>query len=270
MSNPNYSTSTSNKYMDANISIIEFESRHVVGANFFTDVDLTQIENIRMRESQKENHNRSPYTAFVVKAVAKALSEFPYANARLFPRVPFLPLGRILVRFKHHDIAVAAERTGPDMEATAFCDILRHADAQALPEVVTWLHALSHADLNNNKQWRDFSQTIRRLPRWLAALMIRMPCFIPSLWVKYRGGAALVSSPGKYGVDVISATWVWPLGVSFGLVKPRPVVRGDQVVACPTFTLTLSFDRRMLAGAQAARLFRRIVEILETAETEIA
>src|SRR5206468_3362367 len=91
-----------------------------------------------------------------------------------------------------------------------------------------------------------------------------------SLWVKWRGGAVLVSSPAKYGVDVVVGSWSHPLGVSFGLVKPRPVVRDGAVVARTTFTLTLNFDRRVMAGAQAARFFRRVVERLERAETELA
>ncbi len=50
---------------------------------------------------------------------------------------------------------------------------------------------------------------------------------------------------------------------SFGLAKPRPVVRDGSVVVRPTFTLTLNLDRRLMAGAQAARFFERIVELLE-------
>ena len=80
----------------------------------------------------------------------------------------------------------------------------------------------------------------------------------------------LVSSPAKYGVDVVVGTWSHPLGVSFGLVKPRPVVRGTEIVACLTFALTLNFDRRVMAGAQAARFFKRMVDLLEHAETEMA
>ncbi len=76
----------------------------------------------------------------------------------------------------------------------------------------------------------------------------------------------LISSPAKYGVDAVSATWSWPLGISFGLVKTRAVVREEQVVACPTFTLSLNFDRRIMAGAPAGKFFRRIVQALETAE----
>ena len=41
-------------------------------------------------------------------------------------------------------------------------------------------------------------------------------------------------------------------------------------MASPTFTLILNFDRRVMAGAQAARFFKRMVDLLEHAETALA
>lgn len=260
----------SGKFSDANVSIVEFESKRIVGVNFFAEVDLSRIEAYRRDPANESGGRRVPYTAFVVKATARALREFPYANARLFPRFPKFLLGTSTVRFTRADMAVAVERSQPGMEGTAFCDILRSADERSLGEISDWLQVLSQATPENNQQWREFSRTIERLPRWLASLAIRMPCFLPSYWVKYRGGAAVVSSPAKYGVDAIGATWVWPVGVSFGLVKDRAVVRDGQIVACPTFMLTMSFDRRLMAGAQAAHFFRRIVDLLESPENELA
>ena len=42
------------------------------------------------------------------------------------------------------------------------------------------------------------------------------------------------------------------------------------VVVRPTFNFGLSWDRRVMAGAQAARFFRRVIEILLGATTELA
>src|SRR5205807_2105439 len=126
------------------------------------------------------------------------------------------------------------------------------------------------ADVSSNEQWRSFSRLVTRFPHWLATLVIRLPVFFPELWVRYRGGAAGISSPARYGVDIVAATWTHPLGFSYGLVKERPIAVEGAVVVRPTFTLTLNFDRRIMAGAQAARFFARVVEILERAETTMA
>jgi pyruvate/2-oxoglutarate dehydrogenase complex dihydrolipoamide acyltransferase (E2) component len=256
-----------NKFSEATRRIVEYEIRPGNTVSFTADVDLTEVEAVRAAAAA--SGRRPSYTAFVVNAVALALRDFPYANRRVCRR-PWLPLGARLQKFLRCDVAVAVERDFPGSEATAFIDIVRDADRASLAEITDALHALATCDASTNQQWREFSGVITRLPQWLSTLLIRLPCFVPALWVKWRGGAALISSPAKYGVDAVIGTWSHPLGVSFGLVKPRPVVRDGQIVSRTTFTLTLNFDRRVMAGAQAARFFRRITERLERAETEMA
>jgi pyruvate/2-oxoglutarate dehydrogenase complex dihydrolipoamide acyltransferase (E2) component len=258
------------RFFRANRSIVEYEIRPGNTVTFLHEVDLTEVEAIR-RTAKDTGLEAPSYTTFVVKAVALALRDFPYANRRIWGWwwVPFF--GTRLQKFDTVDIAVACERNVPGAEVATFVDIIRDADKLSLAEVTAWLRNLHTCDVTNNQQWRSFSTIIRRLPHWLSTVLIRLPCFVPSLWVKYRGGAALISSPAKYGVDVVAATWSSPLGVSFGLVKPRPVVRDDgEIVACRTFWFTLNFDRRVMAGAQAARFCKRIIDVLERAESELA
>lgn len=255
-----YSLEPKNKFFTANRQIVEYELRPGRTVTFLSEVDLTEVERIR----RAAGADRPSYTAFVAKAIATALREFPYANQRVCRRI-WMPFARArLQRFEHIDIAVAAERGVEGAEGVAFVDVLRQVDQLSLAEVTKWLHELARADESTNQQWRDYSRTVRALPNWLSVWLIRLPYFVPRLWVRFRGGAVLISSPAKYGVDAVAATWSWPLGVSFGLVKMRPVVREEMVVPCPTFTLTLNFDRRVMAGAQAGRFFNRIVAALES------
>lgn len=258
-----------NRFFEATRQIVEFEIRPGNTVTFLADVDLTEIDRIR-QQAAAAGRRKPSYTAFVAKAIALALREFPYANRRLCRRVWLPFLAPRLQQFHHCDIAVACERDLPGVEVATFADILRDADLVSLEEATDWLHKLATCDVTNNAQWRAYSTVINRLPNWLSTLIVRLPYFVPSFWVKFRGASVLISSPARYGVDVMVATWSWPLGVSFGLVKPRAAVRDGQVVPCPMFTLTLNFDRRIMAGAQAARFFKRFVDILEHAETEMA
>jgi pyruvate/2-oxoglutarate dehydrogenase complex dihydrolipoamide acyltransferase (E2) component len=266
VSNAAYTIEPKNRYFEAIRAIAEYEIRPGNTVMFLSEVDLTEIERVRARATAGR---RPSYTAFVVKAVAVVLCDFPYANRRVCRR-PWLPFSGVrLQKFRHSDVAVACERDIPGAESMAFLDVLRDADRLSLAEITEALHDLAVCDPSTNKQWREFSTLVARLPSWLSTRLIRLPCLAPTLWAKYRGGAVLVSSAAKYGVDVVAGTWTHPLGVSFGIARRRPVVRGEAIMACPTFTLTLSFDRRVMAGAQAARFFRRIVERLENAETEM-
>ncbi len=259
-----YQIEPRNKIFEAFCAIPESEFFPGHTVSFLSEVDLTAIEQVR---ADAPKGAKPSYTAFVVKAVALALKDHPYANRRVCRRVWPPLLGVRLQRFLRRDIAVAIERDFPGTEAAAFLDVIRDADRLPLTALTEKLRQLSTADVATNQQWREFSTIIARLPHRLAMRLIRLPLSFPGLWVKYRGGAVLVSSPAKYGVDAVLGTWSHPLGISFGLVKPRPVVVGSEIVARPTFALTMNFDRRVMAGAQAARFFKRIVDALTHAET---
>lgn len=264
-----YRIEPKNRFFEANRRIVEYEIRPAYTVSFVTEVDLTSVEAVR-RAAEVEGHPKPSYTAFVAKALGLALREFPYANRRVCRRAWLWFLGPRLQCFTGCDIAIAVERQVPGAESVAFVDVLRGAADQSVWEITAWLSDLSRADPTNNRQWRDFSHIITRLPQWLSSRLIRLPYYSPGHWVKYRGGAAIISSPAKYGVDCVLGTWSWPLGLSFGLVRERAVVREGKVVACPTFDLSLNFDRRIMAGAQAAKFFSRVADLLRNAEADLA
>lgn len=242
--------------------IPELELRSGMTVTFVAEVDLTKIEKLRSEATLF----KPSYTAFVVKALALALRQHPYANQRISRRI-WLPFAQPkLQSFQNCDIAVAVERNLPGADSVAFVDIMRDVDEKNLKDISQWLAQLSKSDESSNEQWRQLSKLVNNLPTWLAVTLIRLPFAVPRLWEKYRGSAALVTAPAKYGVDTVVACWSWPVGVSFGLVKQRAVVREGKVVACPTFNLICNFDRRIMAGAQAGRFFATIVKNLEMAQ----
>jgi pyruvate/2-oxoglutarate dehydrogenase complex dihydrolipoamide acyltransferase (E2) component len=265
-SKPAFVVEAKNKYFEAIRSVADFEVRPGPTVSFMSEVDLTEIERVRSGSAGI----RPSYTAFVAKAVALALREFPYANRRVWRPPSLLWLRPRLVTFQRCDVAIASERDIPGAESVAFFDVFRDVDSRSLGELTEALRALSTSDISTNEQWRSFSGLVTRTPQWLSTLLIRLPYFFPGFWIKYRGASVLISSPAKYGVDAVMAAQSFPLSLAFGLVKPRPIVRDGQVVAAKTFALTLNFDRRVMAGAQAARFFKHIVDLLEQADAGLA
>jgi pyruvate/2-oxoglutarate dehydrogenase complex dihydrolipoamide acyltransferase (E2) component len=265
---PEYEIEPHNRFMAALASINAYElSQPGNTVTFLSEVDLSEVESMR-NLAGKVGQRKPSYTAFVIKAVALAIRMFPYANRRVTRSI--FGWSQRVQKFRNIDAAVMIERELPEAPMAAFVDMIRNADQMPLTKLTEELHALAISDVGTNQQWRNFSWIIRRLPGWLARWIIRMPALSSALWVRYRGGAFVVSSPAKYGVDAIMTIWPWPLGVSFGLVKERAVVRNGQIVARPTFMLTLNFDRRLMAGAQAARFFKRVIDCLENAGAEMA
>src|SRR4051812_716411 len=72
-----------NKFFEANRSIVEHEMRPGRTVSFLSEVDLTQVERVR---KDAPTTNKPSYTTLVVKAVALALRDFPYANRRVCRR----------------------------------------------------------------------------------------------------------------------------------------------------------------------------------------
>ena len=62
---------------------------------------------------------------------------------------------------------------------------------------------------------------------------------------------------------MLVGNWPWTIGISFGLVKKRAVVVDDKIEARPTMMFIMSFDRRLMAGAPAARFFNTITNELQ-------
>jgi UDP:flavonoid glycosyltransferase YjiC (YdhE family)/pyruvate/2-oxoglutarate dehydrogenase complex dihydrolipoamide acyltransferase (E2) component len=254
-----YRIAPRNRYAAANRAIVESEIRPDVAVSFVNEVDMGSVKALRAAYSAG---SRPPYTAFVVKALARSLEEFPYANRRIYTTPLRFLLGTRYQQFDTVDVGVAVERDLPGDAPLAFVDIIRDCNRRSIEEITAFLMNLRAADKDNNDQWRKFSGAIESLPTWLASFFIGLPMSSGTLWRRWRGGPALVSSPTKYGVDLLSTSWTWPIGISYGLVKQRPVVVDGELTVRWTSFLTMSFDRRVMSGAQAARFFARLCELI--------
>ena len=51
--------------------------------------------------------------------------------------------------------------------------------------------------------------------------------------------------------------------LSVGRAGPRPVVRGDTIVIARQFPLSLSYDHRIIDGAEGRRFLAAVIEALE-------
>lgn len=220
---------------------------------FFREIDCSVIEDIRMQYSYS-NKKKLSYTSFIIKAVSQAIADHSYANARIFPGFPYSKI----YQFADIHTAVACEKDMPGAEFMAFVDVIKHTDKKTIDAIHRELFGLSNSNVENNVQMKRFMQIIKNCPVFIARQLCTLPTLFPSMWMKYRGAGLIISSPSKYGVDSVSATWTHPLGISFGLVQKKPVVRNNKVESALSFTLTLNFDRRIMAGAPAARFFNSI------------
>ncbi|MCM2282611.1 MAG: 2-oxo acid dehydrogenase subunit E2 [Bdellovibrionaceae bacterium] len=262
LSDLRFSVHENDAFSEAAYALVKKEVEAEMKVSFFAEIDLTNVE--RVRDAFAIQGLKKPsYTAFVTRAVSTALKEMPQLNRRTF-RPAWRWFGRKRIQQFHHiDVTVQAEREVEGTETATFADTIRDANRMSLSELQSWLECLRDSTLETNQQWSQYHWLVTRLPGWLSRRLLSLPLRSANSWSKYRGGAVLINSPARYGVDFIAGTWPWPLTISFGLVKERPIVRDHRVVAAPTFQLIFSFDRTVVAGAQAARFFRLIADKLE-------
>jgi 2-oxoglutarate dehydrogenase E2 component (dihydrolipoamide succinyltransferase) len=82
------------------------------------------------------------------------------------------------------------------------------------------------------------------------------------------GGCFTISNGGVYGSLLSTPILNPPQSGILGMhrIQKRPVVVNDQVVIRPMMYLALSYDHRIVDGAEAVTFLKRIVECIEDPE----
>lgn len=224
---------------------------------FLNEIDMSRCIALRERIAA-ETGEKPSYTALVASAVAQALKIHPYAN-----RIPVeYPFFKRIVQLDEINITIAVERDTPGLEQATYAGTIANIDTLTIPEINKELRRISNTEGEHGERWTLFQRIVTGFPAPLARFILRFPRLWPGLWMKHRGGAVMISSPAKYGVDMLVGNWPWSIGISFGLVKERAIVVDGEVLARPTMMLVMSFDRRLMAGAPAARFISTLTKLL--------
>ena len=219
------------------------------------EADATQIHQIRVA-AKNQGQVAPSITAFLLKAAARTMAIHPYANEAILGP-PFL---RRLYRFNHTNIAVAIEKT-QDIPGQAMASLIKDPSQQSLAEITLELRRLRDCTPENDAVLRQFNTILRRVPWPLGKLILKLPTYVPSLWVQHRGCAAWVNAPAQAGVDLTVTSWPWPITFSGGVMKERPWTSGGEVTARQTIPLVMAFDRRIMGGGPASRTLRTFKEL---------
>lgn len=251
-----FSTKAGDNFFHVLCSLVERE------LNFSATITMVQLVDLSSIMKVKGQNANLTYTGFLIKAIALALRKHPEVNMRHYRPLGIFP--RRLQVFQTIDMAVANEIQDPGLTHVAFLSVLHNVQDRSLDEIQDWLQ--KHRNPTHTAEWKSFANLICKFPRFLSRRILQLPLWFPSLWGKFRGGAVVISSPGKYGVDQIHGSWFSPLGFSFGYVKERPISFGGSIQNRPSFYLTFNFDRRLITGAQGALFFNQVVSELESFE----
>jgi 2-oxoglutarate dehydrogenase E2 component (dihydrolipoamide succinyltransferase) len=192
----------------------------------FNEVDLTEVIALRKRHGEafeKRHGVRLGFMGFFVNACALALRRFPVVNAALD--------GSEIVYHGYSDIGIAVSSP-----RGLVVPVLRNAGDLSLAAI--------------EKQVRAFAERARDGKLDLDDL---------------RGGTFTITNGGVFGSLLSTPILNPPQSAILGMhkVQERPVAHDGQVVIRPMMYLALSYDHRLIDGADAVRFLVAVKESLE-------
>lgn len=187
------------------------------------EADITELDTFR-RQQEAAGPKLTP-TAFALKACASALKQFPQFNASVD-----VAGGKLVLKSYYH-IGVAV-----DTDHGLLVPVLREVDKKSVRELAQELSAVA-------ERARQRKVTIEEM----------------------RGGTFTITNLGGIGGTGFSPIVNFPEVAILGLSRARlmPVVRDGQVVPRLILPLSVSYDHRVIDGADAARFTRRLKEMME-------
>lgn len=193
----------------------------------FDDADITDLMELRKRYARAydESGARLTVTSFAIKATVSALQKHPSFKTSID-----YPALEIVTRdYVHMGVAV-------DTEAGLLAPVIRDVDRKNL--------------LDLSRELDELAERTRQ--RRLSADEMQGATFTIS---------NLGSIGGSYFTPIVNSPQVAVLGMGRGV--HRPVVRDRKVVSRLVLPLALSYDHRVIDGADGARFLCEIVRFLE-------
>jgi pyruvate/2-oxoglutarate dehydrogenase complex dihydrolipoamide acyltransferase (E2) component len=198
----------------------------------FGRVDMSGSMRLRQAlvEREKELRVRVTYTDIVVKAVATVLSQMPLINASI--------VGDEIVEWPDANVGIAVA-----LEEGLIVPVVHKADRKTLVEIAHERKRLVEAARNGGLDPSDLS-----------------------------GGTFSVSNFGSYGGDFETPILNPPQSAILGIgqIVDEPVVRDGAIVIRPQMMLSMTFDHRLIDGAEAGRFRARLKAYLEEPALQMA
>ena len=193
----------------------------------FDKADITPMEELRakFRTQVEEAGGNLTVTAVLVKVLAAAVKQFPQFNASLDID------NNAIVYKKYINVGVAV-----DTPFGLLVPVIRNADQKNITQIAVELHQLS-------EKARAKKLTLDQM----------------------SGGGISISNLGGIGGTYFTPIVNWPevaiLGVSRGITEPA--WKDGSFVPRQLLPLSLSYDHRVIDGADAMRFLRWVVQAIE-------
>ncbi|WP_066355305.1 dihydrolipoyllysine-residue acetyltransferase [Aliarcobacter skirrowii] len=190
----------------------------------FDEADITELEEFRKEQNEKAKDFKLSPLVFIIKAVEKALKLHPKFNSSLSSD------GQELIMKEYYNIGVAV-----DTPNGLLVPVIKDVDKKGFKEIAIELAQLSQKAREGKLTSNDMSGG----------------CFT----ISSLGGIG-----GTYFTPIINSPEVAILGVSKSSIKP--VFNGKKFKPRLILPLSLSYDHKVIDGADGARFTTTLSQIL--------
>ena len=185
------------------------------------ECDMTNAAS--MRETYKSVGKKVSYNDIVLRAVARALTEFPMMNAS------WTDEGILVKEYVNLGVAVA-------LDEGLIVPNIKDADCMSIEEISAMAKELATKAKEGKLTMEEYNGgtfTVSNLG------MFGLNDFVA------------IINPPEAGI------------IAVGKMEKKPVVRNDEIVIRPMMSLTLSYDHRVVDGAPAAQFLVRVKQLIE-------
>lgn len=214
-----------------------------------TEVDMTAVA------AHRAAGPRYSIVGYVLSAAGQVLVKHPDANAaitgRRRPKIARYP-------FAHGKVTLDKTVNG---QRVVLATIVPNAHEAALADIQARLDRVRDGDPATMPEFAAI-RAIDALPLWRGRRKFRKVG--KSLAIRpMLTGTFAVTSLGHRSVDSFYSVGGTTVTLGVGRIIDRPVVRDGAVVVAPVMRLSLSFDHRVIDGAEAADVLTEIKAALE-------
>ena len=195
----------------------------------FNEVDMQQIIDMRARHGERflaQHGVKLGFMAFFIKATCAALKAYPVLNAEIDDEY--------LVRKQYYDIGIAVAS-----ERGLVVPVIRDADSMSFSEIESAIRGFAEKASTGGWHLSDLA-----------------------------GGTFTITNGGVFGsmlsTPILNPPQVGILGMHN--IVERPIAVDGQVAVRPMMYLALTYDHRIVEGAQAVQFLKHIKDSLESAD----
>lgn len=195
----------------------------------FNEVDMRQIIEMRARHGERflaQHGVKLGFMAFFIKAACAALKAYPVLNSEIDDEH--------LVRKQYYDIGIAVAS-----ERGLVVPVIRDADSMSFSEIETAIRGFAEKASTGGWHLSDLA-----------------------------GGTFTITNGGVFGsmlsTPILNPPQVGILGMHN--IVERPIAVDGQVAVRPMMYLALTYDHRIVEGAQAVQFLKHIKDSLESAD----